>query len=146
MTHYKTDKTNLVPQKHGSQGRDLWQIRKLLESPLVGISSKPAHHLTEMVTTFHNNTITNLIRCKAWQLLFPNIRDAKPLYTLCIPETPNWVLYRTGKAQMKCHTMCYFIRVCTVCYDKIHIQRKGRKYFGQIVTYTEKNKCNLTPI
>ena len=72
-------------------------------------------------------------RFKTWQPLYPNIRDAKPLYTLCIPETPNWVL-------------CHFIRVCTVCYDKIHLQWKERKYFGQIITYTAKNKCSLTPI
>ena len=64
------------------------------------------------------------------------------MLSLCIPETPNWVLNRTGNTQMKCHTMCHFIRVCTVC----HIQRKERKYFGQIITYTAKNKCNLTPI
>ena len=140
MTHYKTDKTNLVPQKHGSQGRDLWQIRKLLESSL-----NPLIIWQKWWQPSTIKAITNLICCKTWQLLYPNIRDAKPLYTLCIPETP-WVLYRTGKTQMKCHTMCYFIRVCTVCYDKNHIQRKERKYFGQIITYTAKNKYNLTPI
>ena len=62
-----------------------------------------------------------------------NVRDVKPLFTFCIPETPNWVLWKT---QMKCHTICHFIQVCTVCYGKIHTQRK--KYFGQIITYTAK--------
>ena len=43
MTNYKTDKTNMVPENMAARGRDLWQIRKY----------KTAHHLTEMVTTFH---------------------------------------------------------------------------------------------
>ena len=136
MTHYKTDKQTWSLKNMAARGRDLWQIRKLLASSLKRSS-------------FDRKTIksiTNLIRCKTWQLLYPNIRDDKPFYTLCIPETPNWVLHRTGKTQMKRHMKCHFIRVCTVCYDKIHIQRKKRKYFGQIITYTAKIKCNLTPI
>ena len=51
MTYYKTDKTNLVPQKHGSQG-----ALPLADKETVGIFSKTAHHLTEMVTTFHNKS------------------------------------------------------------------------------------------
>ena len=73
-----------------------------------------------------------------------NIRDVKPLHTLCIPETPNWVLYRSGKTQMKCHPMCHFIRVCTVCYGKIHTQRK--KIFQTNYNIHYQIKCNLTPI
>ena len=51
MTHYKTDKKKLVPQKHGSKGA--WP---LADKKTVGIFSKTAHHLTEIVTTFHNKS------------------------------------------------------------------------------------------
>ena len=35
--------------------------------------------------------------------------------TLCIWETPKWVLLQIVKTQMKCRTMRHFIRVYTVC-------------------------------
>ena len=49
--------------------------------------------------------------------------------TLWRPETPKWVLSQTVKTQMKCRIMQHFIRVCTVCWDKINLQRK--KYIFQ---------------
>ena len=44
--------------------------------------------------------------------------------TLCRPETPKQVLLQTAKTQMKCSMMWLFIRVCTVCQEKIDPQRK----------------------
>ena len=35
--------------------------------------------------------------------------------TICIGETPKWVLLETVKTQMKCHILRHFIRVYTVC-------------------------------
>ena len=39
--------------------------------------------------------------------------------TLCIQETPKWVLLQTVKTQMKCSIMLHFIRVYTVSTGKI---------------------------
>ena len=36
-------------------------------------------------------------------------------FTLCIRETPKWVLLQTVKTQMKCSIMLHFIWVYTVC-------------------------------
>ena len=46
------------------------------------------------------------------------------LLTLCVLKTLKLVLWQTVKTQMKCHIMWHFIRVCTVCEDKIDLQRK----------------------
>ena len=38
---------------------------------------------------------------------------------------PKWVLWQTVKTQMKCCMMQHFIGVCTVCNDKIDLQRNA---------------------
>ena len=43
----------------------------------------------------------------------------------CEQETPKRVLWQTVKTQMKCRIMWHFIRVCTVCSDKINLQRRN---------------------
>ena len=44
-------------------------------------------------------------------------------WTLWRLETSKWVLLQTVKTQMICHITWNFIRVCTVCLDKINLQR-----------------------
>ena len=46
--------------------------------------------------------------------------------TLCILETPKWVLWLIVKSQMKCSIMLHYIRVCTVSLDLNNLQ--GQKY------------------
>ena len=71
MTYYKTDKTNLVSQKHGSQGA--WP---LADKETVEIFFKTAHHLTEMVTNFHNKSYNELV-------LLKNVATFVPEYKRC---------------------------------------------------------------
>ena len=51
------------------------------------------------------------------------------------PETSKRILWQTVKTQMKCRIRRHFIRVCTVCYDKIDLQRKNCNLFSDIITY-----------
>ena len=47
--------------------------------------------------------------------------------SLCIQETPKWVLLQTVKTQMKLHIMWHFISVYTGC--------RGKKIFRQKIQY-----------
>ena len=46
------------------------------------------------------------------------------ILTLFIIATPKCVLWQTVKTQMKCRIMRHFIRVCTVCEEKIDLQNR----------------------
>ena len=59
---------------------------------------------------------------------------------LCRQETPKRVLWQTVKTQMKCRIMRHFIWVCTVCLDKLNIQRK--KYNNSLEIITCENSIN----
>ena len=61
--------------------------------------------------------------------------------TLCIWETPKWVLLQTVKTQMKCHTMQHFIRAYTVCKGKKDLQTKIQ-YFLKINSLTPLDMYN----
>ena len=49
-------------------------------------------------------------------------------------RNPKWVVLQAVKTQMKCCMMQHFIRVCTVCYSKIDIQRKIQ-IFWEVIAY-----------
>ena len=53
-------------------------------------------------------------------------------------RTPKRVSSQTVKTQMKCSIMLHFIRVCTVCSDKINLQRKNL----EIQCFLEINTCD----
>ena len=46
-----------------------------------------------------------------------------PSQQLLRPQTHKRILWQAVKAQMKCCLKRHFIRACTVCQDKIYLQR-----------------------
>ena len=53
------------------------------------------------------------------------------ILTLCSLETHKWVLWQKVKTQMKWGSMGHFIRVCTVCQDRIdRFRETNTKLFG----------------
>ena len=54
--------------------------------------------------------------------------------TLCIRETPKWILLQTVNTHMKSNIMRYFIKVYTVCKGKKYLQKKNKTLL-KIITW-----------
>ena len=115
---------------------------------------KPHKNMHKTVN-IENNVLPNENNYHTWCLPSSNLRNIKnfnkPIFlkiysrsmkfqrislTLCIRETPKWVLLQTVRTQMKCHILRHFIRVHTVC--------MGKKIFRQKNTILK--KISPTPL
>ena len=88
-----------------------------------GSSGQPKASLVLVKTLIESTIVTPL-----GSVLVPT-RIIKQFLTLYRPDTPKQVLLQTVKTQMKCCIMQHFIRVCTICNDKINLQRKKYNFF-----------------
>ena len=60
-------------------------------------------------------------------------KKEKLLKTIFILDTSKQVLWQTVKTQLNCHIRWHFIRVCTVCSDKVNLRDRNIHPFIEIL-------------